>query len=131
MFISGEITYGGRVTDFWDQRCLRTILRRFFSPETLTPNYKYSPSGVYYCPEEKFLQKYRDYIEELPINDNPEIFGMNSNANITFQVREAFQPSTQFLDSFTYFSTVLDTRIELSRQYNHRYSASRLFGRRC
>jgi len=86
IYITGEITYGGRVTDFWDQRCLRTILRRFFSPETLVPDYKYSQSGIYYCPEKQFLQQYRDYIEELPINDNPEIFGMNSNANITFQV---------------------------------------------
>ncbi|CAF4573133.1 unnamed protein product [Rotaria sp. Silwood1] len=89
IYITGEITYGGRVTDFWDQRCLRTILRRFFSPETLSSDYKYSPSGTYYCPERKFLQQYRDYIEELPLNDNPEIFGMNSNANITFQTQES------------------------------------------
>lgn len=87
----GEITYGGRVTDFWDQRCLRTILRRFFSPPTLESGYKYSASGTYYCPEQQFLQQYRDYIEELPITDNPEIFGMNSNANITFQVRFPIQ----------------------------------------
>ncbi len=88
IFLQGEVTYGGRVTDFWDQRCLRTILRRFFSPDTLVTGYKYSPSGIYYCPEKQFLQQYRDYIEELPIGDNPEIFGMNSNANITFQVRK-------------------------------------------
>ncbi|XP_044299896.1 dynein axonemal heavy chain 6 isoform X2 [Varanus komodoensis] len=44
-YITGEITYGGRVTDAWDQRCLRTILRRFFSPETLKDEYKYSESG--------------------------------------------------------------------------------------
>lgn len=81
------MTYGGRVTDFWDQRCLRTILKRFFSPQTLEPGYKYSPSGIYYCPEKQFLQQYREYIEELPITDNPEIFGMNSNADITFQVK--------------------------------------------
>ena len=42
VYITGEITYGGRVTDNWDQRCLRTILKRFFSPETLEPGYKYS-----------------------------------------------------------------------------------------
>lgn len=44
-FFSGEITYGGRVTDTWDQRCLRTVLKRFFSPETLQEDYKYSESG--------------------------------------------------------------------------------------
>ena len=40
-----QITYGGRVTDAWDQRCLRAILKSFFSPKTLEPGYKYSPSG--------------------------------------------------------------------------------------
>lgn len=110
----GEITYGGRVTDFWDQRCLRTILRRFFSPDTLASGYKYSPSGIYYCPERQFLQQYRDYIEELPINDNPEIFGMNSNANITFQVRKKILRI--FFYSLIHFK---DTRIELSSKYNY------------
>lgn len=45
----GEITYGGRVTDAWDQRCLRTILKRFFSPVTLDPGYTFSTSGEDHC----------------------------------------------------------------------------------
>uniref|UniRef100_A0A8C4ZUY6 Dynein, axonemal, heavy chain 6 n=1 Tax=Gadus morhua TaxID=8049 RepID=A0A8C4ZUY6_GADMO len=45
-YITGEITYGGRVTDAWDQRCLRTVLKGFFSPGTLEPGYAYSPSGT-------------------------------------------------------------------------------------
>jgi dynein heavy chain len=83
-----EITYGGRVTDFWDQRCLRTILQNFFSPRTLEKDYKYSKSGTYFAPEMDTLQKYRQYIDNLPIIDDPEIFGMHQNANITFQVNE-------------------------------------------
>lgn len=86
IYITSEITYGGRVTDFWDQRCLRTILKRFFSPETLEPEYKYSPSGIYFAPEFETLREFRDYIDSLPIIDDPEIFGMHQNANITFQV---------------------------------------------
>jgi len=31
IYITGEITYGGRVTDAIDQRCLRTILSRYES----------------------------------------------------------------------------------------------------
>uniref|UniRef100_A0A7N8YMF0 Dynein, axonemal, heavy chain 6 n=1 Tax=Mastacembelus armatus TaxID=205130 RepID=A0A7N8YMF0_9TELE len=45
IYITGEITYGGRVTDAWDQRCLRTILKGFFSPKTLEPGYTFSSSG--------------------------------------------------------------------------------------
>ena len=89
-YITGEITYGGRVTDFWDQRCLRTILRRFFAKNTLEPGYKYSTSGIYYAPELETLKQYREYIDNLPIIDDPEIFGMHQNANITFQVSSSF-----------------------------------------
>ena len=41
-----QITYGGRVTDAWDQRCLRTVLKGFFAPVTLEPGHMYSSSGV-------------------------------------------------------------------------------------
>ncbi|XP_037589527.1 dynein heavy chain 6, axonemal [Cebus imitator] len=88
IYITGEITYGGRVTDTWDQRCLRTILKRFFSPETLEEDYKYSESGIYFAPIADSLQEFKDYIENLPLIDDPEIFGMHENANLVFQYKE-------------------------------------------
>uniref|UniRef100_A0AAY4DWD2 AAA+ ATPase domain-containing protein n=1 Tax=Denticeps clupeoides TaxID=299321 RepID=A0AAY4DWD2_9TELE len=80
--LSGEITYGGRVTDAWDQRCLNTVLRRFFSPHTLNEGYAYSKSGIYFAPESDSLKEYNRYIENLPLIDDPEIFGMHENANL-------------------------------------------------
>lgn len=44
-FNESQITYGGRVTDAWDQRCLTTILERFFAPSILEEGYKFSSSG--------------------------------------------------------------------------------------
>ncbi|KAL9959258.1 hypothetical protein ACROYT_G032565 [Oculina patagonica] len=87
-FITGEITYGGRVTDAWDQRCLTTILGRFFSPTILEDGYKFSQSGIYFPPGFDALPEYRDYIDSLPIADEPEVFGMHNNANIAFQTQE-------------------------------------------
>ncbi|KAF2878695.1 hypothetical protein ILUMI_27474 [Ignelater luminosus] len=87
-YITGEITYGGRVTDYWDLRCLKTILKGFFAPHTLKPGYAYSDSGVYYCPPFEKLQEYRDFVDKLPIIEEPEIFGMHENANIAFQTKE-------------------------------------------
>ncbi|XP_028810647.1 dynein heavy chain 6, axonemal isoform X2 [Denticeps clupeoides] len=87
-YITGEITYGGRVTDAWDQRCLNTVLRRFFSPHTLNEGYAYSKSGIYFAPESDSLKEYNRYIENLPLIDDPEIFGMHENANLAFQRQE-------------------------------------------
>ena len=45
-YLTGEVIYGGRVTDEWDHRCLRALLGRFFCEEVLTDTYSYSPDGV-------------------------------------------------------------------------------------
>lgn len=70
----------------WDQRCLTTILKQFFSPATLNDGYTYSPSGIYYCPRLEKLTDVRDYIDTLPVIEDPEIFGMHENANIAYEV---------------------------------------------
>uniref|UniRef100_A0A8C8W0I7 Dynein, axonemal, heavy chain 6 n=1 Tax=Peromyscus maniculatus bairdii TaxID=230844 RepID=A0A8C8W0I7_PERMB len=98
IYITGEITYGGRVTDTWDQRCLRTVLKKFFSPETLTTDYKYSESGIYFSPLADSLQEFKDYIEDLPLIDDPEIFGMHENANLVFQYKETNTLITTILE---------------------------------
>jgi dynein heavy chain len=87
-YLTGEITYGGRVTDYWDLRCLKTILKIFFSPQILRPSYKYSSSGIYYCPTHSKLESYQQFIDSLPILEEPEIFGMHENANIAYQIKE-------------------------------------------
>ncbi|KAK9882719.1 hypothetical protein WA026_022770 [Henosepilachna vigintioctopunctata] len=98
-YLTGEITYGGRVTDYWDLRCLKVILKIFFSPQTLKAGYQYSQSGTYYCPRFEKLQDYRNFIEELPILEEPEIFGMHENANIAFQKKETEAVILTILDS--------------------------------
>ncbi|XP_053624487.1 dynein axonemal heavy chain 6 isoform X1 [Plodia interpunctella] len=87
-YITSSITYGGRVTDMWDQRCLTTILKLFFSPPILEEGYTYSKSGIYYCPVAEKLETYREYIETLPVIESPEVFGMHENANIAFENKE-------------------------------------------
>ena len=90
VYITGLITYGGRVTDAWDQRCLSAILRRFFDPVTMADGYKYSASGTYYAPAaNESLEEYREYAAGLPLLDTPEVFGMHENANIAFKLEES------------------------------------------
>ncbi|KAJ3183889.1 Dynein heavy chain 6, axonemal [Geranomyces variabilis] len=87
-YLTGEITFGGRVTDDWDRRTLRSILNRFYTPSILDDSYKFSPSGVYYAPPDGELATFRAYIDQLPFTEEPSVFGMHENADISFQIQE-------------------------------------------
>ena len=66
-----------------------TILKKFYLPDILKTNYKFSDSKLYYIPPLGNLQSYSDYIDSLPIIDEPEVFGMHENANINNQSQES------------------------------------------
>ena len=89
IYVTGHINYGGRVTDDWDRRCLISILKKFYCTDILNDEYRFSPSGVYYAPPHGELDSYRSYIDTFPLNENPEIFGLHENADITFQAQES------------------------------------------
>lgn len=84
LYMTGHINYGGRVTDDWDRICLLSILKKYYSEEILKEQHKLSGSGIYYVPPTDQVDQIRDYIESLPTFDDPEVFGMHENANITF-----------------------------------------------
>jgi dynein heavy chain len=60
-----------------------SILSRFFTPEIFKDGYAFSPSGLYYAPKEGNFDSYIEYISSLPMEADPEIFGMHENANLS------------------------------------------------
>ena len=81
-YLIGECNYGGRVTDDWDRRVLKVILRTFITPDILNDEYRFSESGRYYAPVEGSYDSYVKYIRGLPASTPTEVLGMNSNANV-------------------------------------------------
>jgi dynein heavy chain len=49
----------------------------------LNDDYKFSASGIYYSPPVGEQADYIRYIETLPLNPAPEVFGLHDNAEIT------------------------------------------------
>jgi dynein heavy chain len=88
-YVIGEITYGGRVTDDWDRRTLKTVLGKYLVEEMLENGFKFSESGLYQSVAEGPLDQYREVIRKFPEYESPEVFGMHDNANITFQLKES------------------------------------------
>ncbi|KEG11834.1 dynein heavy chain [Trypanosoma grayi] len=88
--LSGNIHYGGRVTDDWDRRTLITLLEVFVTPDVMEDNYHFSPSGVFSSIRAGSQNDYVEYIESWPLSTNPEVFGLHENADITCARNETF-----------------------------------------
>ena len=71
------------MTQIQDIRLIRTILESFINDDILTEGHKFSPSGIYYSLAPGDKEDYMDYIKTLPLNPDPEAFGLHDNAQIT------------------------------------------------
>jgi dynein heavy chain len=98
VYLTGEITFGGRVTDDWDRRTLEAILKKYYCPEILDDGYKLSSTGIYYAPNDGELSTFKSFIDKLPQEEEPSVFGMHENANISFQLQESRRLVKTILD---------------------------------
>ncbi|XP_058438167.1 dynein axonemal heavy chain 12 isoform X4 [Marmota monax] len=88
-YLAGECNYGGRVTDDWDRRLLLTILADFYNPHIIEmPHYKFSPSGHYFAPPKGTYEDYIEFIKKLPFTQDPEIFGLHENVDISKDLQQ-------------------------------------------
>ncbi|XP_010215324.1 PREDICTED: dynein heavy chain 12, axonemal [Tinamus guttatus] len=88
-YLTGECNYGGRVTDDWDRRLLLTMLDDFYNPDIIeNPRYTFSPSGNYYAPPKGTYEDYIEFIKNLPFSQQPEIFGLHENVDISKDLQQ-------------------------------------------
>ena len=96
----GEVQYGGRVTDDYDKRLLNTFAKVFYYKFTVETNNsvlnlqvwfgdhmfldKFAFYKGYSIPQCKSIEQYKEAIDQLPLVDTPEVFGLHPNADITY-----------------------------------------------
>ncbi|XP_075130611.1 dynein axonemal heavy chain 3-like [Leptodactylus fuscus] len=92
IYLTGECNYGGRVTDEHDRRLLLSLLDIFLCEAIITEShYTFSPSGKYFAPKNGTHDSYMEYIKSLPLNADPEVFGLHVNGNITREQKETVE----------------------------------------
>ncbi|CAG0887043.1 unnamed protein product [Darwinula stevensoni] len=86
-YMLGEVQYGGRVTDDFDHHLLKVFAEEWFTEKLFAPDFNFYPG--YTIPRCKTPMGYLECISSLPSYDSPEVFGLHSNADITYQINTA------------------------------------------
>ena len=95
-YMVAEVQHGGRVTDDFDKRMMRTYASVWLESSIFRPGFAFYKG--YEIPDGKNIQEYRDFVDNLPLIDTPEIFGMHSNAQLSFSSASAESILATILD---------------------------------
>jgi len=82
-YMIAEIQYGGRITDDFDMLLMNTYAEKYFKPLHLEKGIELFPG--YQVPDNTDVSVFRTAIESLPPQESPEIFGLHSNADLTYR----------------------------------------------
>ncbi|XP_035785030.1 dynein heavy chain 8, axonemal-like [Anopheles albimanus] len=82
-YMLGEVQYGGRVTDDYDKRLLNTFARVWFSDALFDEAFRFYRD--YRVMRFRTLEQYLEAIDEMPLVDPPQVYGLHANADITYQ----------------------------------------------
>jgi dynein heavy chain len=89
IYLTSECYYGGKVTDSMDRRLLISLLHSFYNSDAIKLDYFFSESKDYLIPKESLsIEAALDFIHELPDVNEPQIYGLNSNASISSAIND-------------------------------------------
>lgn len=94
-----EVQYGGRITDDLDRELCGAYGNDYLKEQMLNVTNEYT---YFDDPRDRFkykiplnpgveLTKYQEYINSMPATDDPSIFGLHTNADLTFRLKESLE----------------------------------------
>ncbi|XP_028981786.1 dynein heavy chain 10, axonemal [Diachasma alloeum] len=90
-YLIGEVMYGGRIIDSYDRRIAKTYMNEYFGDflfDEFQPFHFYQDDDVdYVIPPSGNRESYIEFIEDLPLVNSPEVFGLHPNAEIGYFTR--------------------------------------------
>lgn len=111
-YMVSEIQYGGRITDNLDRELFNAFVDDYIKDSIFGNEHTFveiiSEGGG--ATKERFkykipanqtneISKYREYIDTIPGVDNPEIFGLHLNADLTYRLKESLEMVDTLLDT--------------------------------
>jgi len=88
-YLTAECNYGGRVTEEKDRRLINTLLEDFYCHAQASDlDYQFASNPVYKLPKIVEYDHLIEFIQTLPLNTQPEVFGFHANADITKDINE-------------------------------------------
>ena len=89
-YLTAECNYGGRVTDDKDRRLIKTLLYDYYNEDAYSvPNYELALGHEkYYIPNGVSYDDFTGYVDSLPLDTHPGIYGFHANASITKEINE-------------------------------------------
>jgi dynein heavy chain len=92
LYMICEVQYGGRITDDFDRLLFNTFGNVWLDPSIMRDDFLFFPTSgnfQYKIPNVDSIEGYKKFISEFPGHDSPDIFGLHSNADLTFGTTEA------------------------------------------
>uniref|UniRef100_A0A7S4MJ94 Dynein heavy chain n=2 Tax=Prymnesium polylepis TaxID=72548 RepID=A0A7S4MJ94_9EUKA len=81
-----DVQYGGKITDDFDRKLFNTYGKAWLTEKCLASDFQFMPgTDTYMIPVATDVEVYRKYIGELPLVDDPELFGLHSNADLVYR----------------------------------------------
>ena len=89
-YMTCDVQYGGRITDDLDREMFIAYGQLWITEEVFKEKYPFNTLITdlqYVIPDFVEHTKYIEYINTLPEKDNPLIFGLNGNADLTYRLK--------------------------------------------